>query len=538
MALSNEEFNRLKNLIGERQSPNLSGFSGSTPSTGVGIVNKMQDFSEGFVKGGLQSAIGTSRLLQTAGQGVLAAADPTKTFADIKQETGFKSLQGEQAQQIDEILKSENTAEKAGKLTAFLAEIMIPTGAAKKGVDLAEAGLSKTAQGIDVAKDAVSKGLETTKDVASGVTSLAKAGGRKLAQIPQKVKTNVQEIQRVDKEIATLPKTAQNSVRLGVDVQDAKDIVSVNPKAKPAVKKLWNQTKAFLNNQTELNPITSVGKPVVQRLTKLKGETEALTKRLDTVAQSLKGKIVKGKDNVLQVVDNGLDTFNIKKTPKGLDFSDADIVGGEKQITDVYNRLQRANDANDLHRIKRFIDANVEYGKKSEGLTGAAEKLLKNWRKNIDATLDTQFKNYNKVNTKLSEKITPINDLRKFIRTAEDKFDEDLLDMDVGMLMQRIASNTRSNPALRQTLRNLDKASGVKGSLSGEIDTLVNFYSKLQDYFPEIVNKQSFRGQITRGVSDVKGLIGKATEAIGEIAGETDVVRKKAFTDLLDNLLK
>lgn len=538
MALSDQEFNRLKNLIGERQQPNLSGFSGSTPSTGGGIVKGMQDFSEGFVKGGLQSAIGTARTLQTAGQGVLAAIDPTKTFADIRQETGFKSLQGEQAQQIDEILKSENTAEKAGKLTAFLSEILIPTGGAKKGVELAEAGLGKTRQGIEATQELIGKGTETAKDVLGGASELIKSTVQGAKQIPSRVKTNVQEIKKTEQEIAKLPQTVQNVVRQGVDIEDAKDIVNVSPKAKPAIQKLWNQTKSFLENKTKINPVSAVGKPVVQRLNSLKKETEVLTNKLTKVAENLKGQSVKGLDRLYGVVDNGLDNFNIKVTDKGLDFADADIVGGEKLISNVYSRLQRAKDANDLHRLKRFIDSNVEFGKRAEGLTGSAERLLKGWRKNIDNLLDKQFKDYNKVNTELSKKINPLNDLRKYLKTAEDKFDEDLLELDAGMLMQRIASNVRSNPALRQTLRNLDKASNVKGSLSGEIDSLVDFYAKLQDYFPEIVNKQSLRGQVTRGIQDVKGFAGKITEEVAKVAGQTDAVRRKAFTDLLDEMLK
>jgi hypothetical protein len=391
MALSNEEFNRLKNLIGERQQPNLSGFSGSTPSTGGGIVNKMQDFSEGFVKGGLQSAIGTSRLLQTAGQGVLAAVDPTKTFADVKQETGFKSLQGEKAQQIDEILKSENTAEKAGKLTAFISELLIPTGGAKKIADVAEVGLSKTSQGIDVAKDVIGKGVETVSDVAGGLKTLAGKAKEVVAQAPSNIKTNVQQIQNVEKQIAQLPKNTQTFVRQGVDIEDAKDIVNISPKAKPLIQKLWNQTKSFLDNKTQLNPITAVGEPVVKRLNSLKKQTEVLSGQLNTVAKNLKGQAFKGKDNLVNFVDNSLDTLGISKTDKGLDFvgSDLEGIGGTNLIENVYKRLINANDAYDLHRLKRFIDSNVEFGKMAEGLTGSGQRLLKNWRKNIVAKLLT-----------------------------------------------------------------------------------------------------------------------------------------------------
>lgn len=435
--------------------------------------------------------------------------------------------------------KSKRDVESAIGAGSLITDIM-GAGLAKKPLTTA---VKKT---VDVAGN-VAKGtlnasknvIETGKNVAGGTLDVIKSTAQRASQIPKNIATNVDEIKRIETEIKTLPKLAQESVRQGVDITDAKELVKIKPQTKPTIKKLWNATKSYLEGKSELNPITAVGKPVVARLNKLKGETKLLNEKLTQVAQGLKGQAVRGKDELVSVANNGLETLGIKAKKTGLDFigSDLEGVGGNTLIENVYKRLINSKDAYDLHRLKKFIDSNVEFGKRAEGLTGSAERLLKTWRKNIDGLLDNNFKSYNSVNTKLSEKISPLNDLRKYLRTAEDVLDEDLLDLDVGMLMQRIASNVRSNPALRQTLRNLDKASGVKGTLSGEIDTLVNFYSTLQDYFPEIVNKNSFRGQITRGIQDAKGISEAVVGAVKDLAGQTDVVRKKALKDLLDKLL-
>jgi hypothetical protein len=421
-------------------------------------------------------------------------------------------------------------------------------GIGSLGLDVAGVGVGSKVAGkaVDVAGD-VAKGtlkatkgaIETGKNVAEGTVGVIQSTAQKARKVPKNIATNVAETRRIEADIKTLPKLAQESVRQGVDITDAKDILKITPKAKPAVQKLWNATKSFIDGKSELNPITAVGKPVVARLNKLKGQTDLLNEKLTQVAQGLKGRTVRGKDELVSVVNNSLETLGIRPKKTGLNFvgSDLEGIGGNTLIENVYKRLISSKDAYDLHRLKKFIDSNVEFGKRAEGLTGLSERLLKTWRKNIDGLLDNNFKSYNSVNTKLAEKISPLNDLRKYLRTAEDVLDEDLLDLDVGMLMQRIASNLRSNPALRQTLRNLDKASGVKGTLSGEIDTLVNFYSKLQDYFPEIVNKQSFRGQVTRGIQDAKGISEAVVGAVKDLAGQTDVVKKKAFRDLLDKLL-
>jgi hypothetical protein len=131
----------------------------------------MGSFAKGFGKGLVDTSVQTARLTQNIGQGVMAAVSPTKTFQDIKQETGFQSLQGEQAQQIDEILKSENNAEKAGKLTAFIAEMFLPTGSRK----IAQKGLEVAG---DVAGDILTVGQKASQPLIKGgqevVESVAK----------------------------------------------------------------------------------------------------------------------------------------------------------------------------------------------------------------------------------------------------------------------------------------------------------------------------------------------------------------------------
>ena len=86
-------------------------------------------------------------MLQKGGQAILAGVDPTKTYEQVKEETGFPSLKGEKLEQIRELLKAENTAEKAGKVTEFLAELVWPTGKTKeaqmllrKGKEVVETG--------------------------------------------------------------------------------------------------------------------------------------------------------------------------------------------------------------------------------------------------------------------------------------------------------------------------------------------------------------------------------------------------------------
>ncbi len=124
-----------------------------------------QDFSTGFTKGLLDSAIGTARTLQSGGQAAIAAVDSTRNYQQVKEQTGFKSLQGPEAEQIDQQLKSKNSTETAGKVAAFGAELLTPTGSRKavaKGGELLAEGASPA---INAGKKIVQEGVDTAKQI-------------------------------------------------------------------------------------------------------------------------------------------------------------------------------------------------------------------------------------------------------------------------------------------------------------------------------------------------------------------------------------
>ncbi|MFA6270810.1 MAG: hypothetical protein WC657_06425 [Candidatus Paceibacterota bacterium] len=118
-----------------------------------------QGFSTGFAKGALNIAVGTAGMLQTAGQGVLAAVDPTKTFEEIRQETGVPGLdiKKPEGQFVQQTLKSQGTAERTGEIAANIASFFIPTTKAVQvgGRALTKAGEATYKLGVGVsAKEA------------------------------------------------------------------------------------------------------------------------------------------------------------------------------------------------------------------------------------------------------------------------------------------------------------------------------------------------------------------------------------------------
>jgi len=133
--------------------------TGSPQEKGVEPVKsplrKAGEVAVGVGKGLVETTVETAALLQKGGQAAIAAVDPTRTFQEVKAETGVPSLQGEQLEGIRETLRAKTPEEKAGKIVAFGAELLLPVAKTK-------------------IPSLVRKGVEKVKDVAGIKVSSAR----------------------------------------------------------------------------------------------------------------------------------------------------------------------------------------------------------------------------------------------------------------------------------------------------------------------------------------------------------------------------
>ena len=100
-------------------------------------------------------------------------------------------------------------------------------------------------------------------------------------------------------------------------------------------------------------------------------------------AVDIKGKPVDASEIGDQFI-NDLEDIGVQFNPQTntVNFKGSDIEGldaPEAAITRVLNRMAGGEpvDAFDLHRLKKFIDENVTFGKTKEGLAGKTENILK-----------------------------------------------------------------------------------------------------------------------------------------------------------------
>lgn len=399
-------------------------------------------------------------------------------------------------------------------------------------------GVVKTAEGAMVAGEKIGQTASKIANapIISGTGEVLKSAGRTLKSIPENIATNVGEMQARESLIKTIPSvTGQKAARSGVDVADVATLQ--NAIKTPEAKTLIETVKNFATGQSRTSPFEVVGKPIVTRLKTLDEQVKKYASELDTVAQNLKGKAVNDLTKIQSSVLDGLDRLQIRIADQGLDFAGSTLEGignSGKIIDNVYKRIEKANDAFGLHNLKKYIDANVSYGKRVEGLDAGAERLLKSWRKAIDDTLDTQFTAYNKVNTELTKRISPLEDLKGILKNA-DGLDTDLLSEKAGIIARRITSAAASNPEIKQVLRNLDKFTSAKGETLGKIEDLQDLYNILNKYY-DIAPKTGFQNLVKEGVSSPSGIIDQATEMVKGFTGNTNAVRQKALDDYIQDL--
>lgn len=251
-------------------------------------------------------------------------------------------------------------------------------------------------------------------------------------------------------------------------------------------------------------PADVAGDSLAERLKYVKRVNTAAGKQLDDVAKSLRGQAADF-DTPSQSFYAQLDDMGVSVGENGqLNFRGSDIegiTGAEKIIKQVADRVNRTSsqDAYDMHRLKRFIDEQVSYGKTTEGLSGKAERALKGLRTSIDESLDKQFPEYDKVNTQYSDTIRAIDSFRDAAGTKVNLFGENS-DKALGTVARRLLSNTQSRVNLIDSIKGLE-------------DTSLKYGAKFDD---DIMTQMLFADELdklfgTQARTSLQGDVGKAT---------------------------
>ena len=218
----------------------------------------------------------------------------------------------------------------------------------------------------------------------------------------------------------------------------------------------------------------------------------------------------------------------------------------QRTLNTVLERLSATNvpDAFGIHTAKRFIDTQVDYGKRNPAnpLTAQAERTLKNLRKNLNTTLGEAFPDYRAANTKYSDTITALDDLQKSAGTQID-FDSPNAEKALGTAMRKLTSNygTRANliDALDQSNQTATKY-GLK--IDDDVVNQLIFVNELDRMFGAAA-QTSLKGQVAEAIQtgvDIArgGAARRAVELLAEKAEELRGINRENAVKAMEGLLK
>jgi hypothetical protein len=284
-----------------------------------------------------------------------------------------------------------------------------------------------------------------------------------------------------------------------------------------------------------------------------KANKEAGTAINDIANNQLRGKSVDFNPAINTFIDD-LSTLGVKVELDANGIAKANLQGsdiqGDRQSQRVLNmvleRLSdvKAPDAYGIHTAKRFIDTQVDFGKRSlaNPLTAQAERTLKTLRRNLNTTLGDNFPDYKAANTKYSDTITALDDLQKAAGTNIN-FDSENANKQLGTAMRKLTSNygTRAN-----LIDALDQANSTSTKYGMKIDDdVVNqliFVNELDRMFGAAA-QTSLKGQVSdamkTGVDIARGgAVSRAIELLAEKAENLRGVNKENAVKSMEALLK
>jgi hypothetical protein len=359
--------------------------------------------------------------------------------------------------------------------------------------------------------------------------------------------------------------SAVNAINQGFDEGVIAAIKGAPPTDKVKMLKMANVMERGKKNKLfaqSNRPTDIAGNTLMKRFKIVVKANKSAGKELDSVAKSLKGQTVDTTPAVNQFIDD-LDSMGIAFTDDLQPiFKGSDIEGGSAEalkaqsiIKTTINRMRdtRAPDAFDTHRLKRFIDSQVTFGKTTAGLPGGSERILKNLRRNIDGILDNQFPEYDRVNTVFSETIGAIDNLQDVAGKKMDLSGPNA-EKATGTLLKRLMGNEQSRIRLLDAVNDIESAAKKfetdptkirgPGGVPEDLLTQILFADELDRVFGPVA-RTSFQGQIDQalkqGVGAVttrEGAIDVALKAAGKVAERARGINEAGAFKAIKELLK
>lgn len=275
----------------------------------------------------------------------------------------------------------------------------------------------------------------------------------------------------------------------------------------------------------DARPSDPVGKRLIDRVNYVNRVRKIAGKEVDISARALKNKPVSTQP-VIKSLQKDLSDIGVNLDDSGsIRFKGSDIEGdlpAQKVITRIINRMTdtKAPDAYDFHRLKKFIDNSVDYGKKNQkAMTGVSERVIKKLRVNLDNQLDNLSPAYDKANIKYSDTITALDKIGNAAGKKLD-FNSPSAANQSGVLLRRLTSNIQSRGLLKDAINATESvANKYGGKFEDNLSAQMLLGQELERVF-KFKPSTSFGGEIKKNIdAAVGGQAGLTSRAVDGISG-------------------
>ena len=280
--------------------------------------------------------------------------------------------------------------------------------------------------------------------------------------------------------------------------------------------------------RVENRPTDIVGSSIVERFRHIKKINREAGELVGKEAKNLKGKEV-DISAPTESFSKKLDDFGVGLVDDGkagfkADFKETSLAPGDrgpiKEVIRQMNRLGKKGEPDGFaaHELKRIIDRNVTFGKVKTGLSGDAERALKELRSGLNTVLGEASPAYKKANKRFSETIDALDRLSTAVGRNVDLFGE-RADKSVGTQSRRLLANVQSRVPMIDAIKDLETIAANTGAkFKDDIITQAMFADELDRMFGAPA-RTSFKGQIEQAVQKgsraATSAAGAGSEAIG-----------------------
>lgn len=396
---------------------------------------------------------------------------------------------------------------------------------------------------------AISKAVKPVAETAKNVIATQGKAKQRIGQLLDQGIADVDIVEYKRDPASLISKGRVVKDKVGIEAAKQgwrRDILASAKSASRADKLLMNKMMKIMEDgksnaeyRADNRPSDVVGNVLLDKIKVIRSANKEAGRKIKLESEKLKGKPVDIRGAALNFGDK-LDELGVQLVDDGNggfkpDFSVSQLSPGDrgplKEVIRLMNlKGQGGVDGLSAHQMKKVIDNNVTFGKSKTGMSGDAERALKQFRTDIDDALDSTFPSYDKANTIYSETIGALDSMQDAIGQKLDLSGGNA-DKALGTKLKSLLSNNQNRINLLDASKEIESIArkhGAGGKLliegdgkgGNSIKKLVMYANELDRMFGPAAD------------SSLAGEVSKVVEGAGRAAtsptGVTDIAIKGA----------